>query len=84
MPGQEWISLLFLRLQHSLAPLLTKSSLARVGASVSRALQNYLDQQRVALPRWNTLDLLIKPLGFYHLKVHHVMDTTAITLVSMM
>lgn len=55
-----------------------------LGASVSRASWDYLDQQRVALPRWNTLDLLIKPLGFYHLKVRHVMDTTAITLLSMM
>lgn len=42
----------------------TKSSLGVAGANVSSALQSYLDQQRVALLRSNTLELLVNLLVF--------------------
>lgn len=51
---QEQMSLLFLRLLHSLTLLRTKSGLTTAGSSVSRSSESYF-QQRVDLPRLNTL-----------------------------
>lgn len=47
-----------------LTPLLTKSSLAKGSKIVSRSSENYLDQERVAFPKLNALELLTKPLSF--------------------
>ena len=66
---QEQMSLLFLGLLHSLTLVRTKSGLTTAGTSVSRSSESCF-QQRVALPRLNTLCKSSQILGGWSLKVH--------------
>lgn len=62
-PGIGWQDDFLLKPPAQFLPLLTKSHFAQAQINAPRPLATYLDQQRAALPRTNTPEWWVTPLG---------------------